>query len=140
MQELVYISEATKAFSTSELSELLSTARKNNALMDITGILLFDQEKHFLQVLEGPEGNIQALLSKIKADPRNTDVLVVHVCNISHRTFNDWSMALKEVDSKRLNSFKDKHLLGEVISEVPNGLVGELINRFCLDEYTKGER
>ncbi len=57
----IYVSTATRDLRDEELVPLLEVSRRNNAAQDITGMLGY-HDHSFIQVLEGPQGPIEALL------------------------------------------------------------------------------
>ena len=89
--QLVYASAATKGFVASDLGEILRTARKHNAEVEITGMLLF-VDRSFLQVLEGTQAHIDELFERIRNDRRHTRALLLLREAIEQRSFSDWTM------------------------------------------------
>ena len=53
INQLVYVSQATRKMSPSDLAGIQDTAKNNNAPLDVTGSLFYNGG-WFLQVLEGP--------------------------------------------------------------------------------------
>lgn len=106
--QLIYSSKALRPFSQSELVSLLDRARASNASRDITGILLYADER-IIQVLEGTPATVDALLSHIEDDPRHDHVRVLMRRTIVHRDFAEWQMGFRQVDSNGLASHP--HLL-----------------------------
>ncbi len=88
----VYTSAAIQPMPKSKLYKILVDSRVNNKLADVTGLLVYVDGK-FLQVLEGDQEVITALLEKISKDQRHKDVKVVYKTGIENRTFNAWQMA-----------------------------------------------
>ncbi|MGI9433300.1 MAG: BLUF domain-containing protein [Geminicoccaceae bacterium] len=77
------------------LAEILRVARSNNRGLGITGALvLYEYKQRFAQVLEGPEGDVQALYDRIKVDPRHDNVEICEAEAVPARLFNRWAMAL----------------------------------------------
>lgn len=68
---LIYLSKH-KTLTVSELEELLKEARKNNAQHEVTGILYYD-DKHFIQLIEGPKTNILQLYNNLLKDNRHQE-------------------------------------------------------------------
>lgn len=101
MNCLVYVSNANHRFSDEELVQLLDTARRNNAELDVTGLLLY---KHpvFIQVLEGPDTAVQHLYDKIARDARHQNANVIYSASVASREFPDWSMGFKAADDPDL--------------------------------------
>jgi hypothetical protein len=65
----VYVSTATRDLRDEELGALLDVSRRDNAARGITGALAY-HDRVFIQVLEGPEAAVEALLATIARDPR----------------------------------------------------------------------
>ncbi len=63
---LTYVSTATRPFSKTDLSELMTESHENNARLGLTGMLLY-KDGNFMQVLEGEEGDVRALYQKISS-------------------------------------------------------------------------
>ncbi|TWU62036.1 BLUF domain-containing protein [Crateriforma conspicua] len=91
MMQLVYVSAATVAFSDEDLETLLAQSRRNNAGIDVSGVLLF-HEGTFLQVLEGTPDAVDRLYQKIARDDRHDNVLLLSSRAITERNFGQWSM------------------------------------------------
>ena len=91
MIEVIYASAEAQPFSASALADLLAKARENNHTLGVSGVLLHHKGS-FLQVLEGPEPVVDALLQKIGKDPRHTRMMTLKRRSISQRAFGEWSM------------------------------------------------
>lgn len=91
---LVYISEAARAISQADLDDILAASRRNNLQLDVTGILLFENDT-FIQLLEGPADKVEALYRKIRTDSRHTNVMILLEEAASKRRFPEWSMAFQ---------------------------------------------
>jgi Sensors of blue-light using FAD len=91
MLQIIYSSASTKPYTHKELVELLKVARKKNMAVGVTGMLLY-HGGCFLQVLEGPDENVEALYAKIQKDPRHTNFLLLVRETIEEKAFEDWSM------------------------------------------------
>jgi hypothetical protein len=94
---LVYVSIATDTLNMDDLRDILAVSRRNNAELDITGMLLY-REGFFIQVLEGEEKPVIALYEKIKGDKRHGNVMLVSQKPVSYRTFEQWSMGFNLFD------------------------------------------
>jgi hypothetical protein len=99
MKELVYKSQAKLAFSSADIKSLLEKSRKRNTAKNITGILLFDNRKNFIQLLEGDDDDVDTLYNRIKSDPRHHRVVLIHEDECVRRTFKNWSMEYLYLDS-----------------------------------------
>ncbi|WKZ58156.1 MAG: BLUF domain-containing protein [Cyclobacteriaceae bacterium] len=110
MYHLIYVSQAARPLAESELIEILRTSRENNASKNITGMLLYLNDK-FIQVLEGEEKAVQELFDQISSDLRHNRVIRVLEGNAEQRTFKDWSMGFKQLydtdEVEALTGFKD---------------------------------
>lgn len=95
---LVYISEAIKDISYSDIRDILEVSRKNNLRDGITGLLIY-RDGYFLQLLEGDERPIKNLVNKIRFDERNSSLNVLLEATGEERLFGDWSMAFYDGDS-----------------------------------------
>ncbi len=98
---LLYLSrneiEGSSAEVLQELEQILATARRHNAAMDICGALMFNREV-FAQALEGPQRAVLALFDSIQQDRRHSNVVVLGSAAIDKRTFKAWSMGYVGVD------------------------------------------
>lgn len=86
INQLVYVSQATRKMSPTDLSAIQDTAKTNNAPMDVTGSLFYNGG-WFLQVLEGPVATLDELYKKIERDPRHKNSQVLYNEPASFRTF-----------------------------------------------------
>ena len=91
MVQIIYASAATKPFTREDLVELLKVARSGNMAADISGMLLYHSGS-FLQVLEGPEKNVEELYNKIQQDPRHNKCLLILRESVQKKEFENWSM------------------------------------------------
>lgn len=97
---LIYISKAVDPQTPALAETILRSAHLRNKRNDITGVLCLGQGV-YLQALEGERGKVTALYARIFADPRHTDVELLHCESISQRRYGQWSMAqvaLSDVD------------------------------------------
>jgi len=85
-----------------QIERVLTSSRRNNAALGITGALLFSADC-FAQTLEGPMGAVEALFERIQWDDRHCDSIVLQAGPVDAREFGDWSMAYAgRQDSDRL--------------------------------------
>lgn len=91
--QVVYLSRAAGSLSDDDLRQILTTSRRNNARLGVTGALLYSADQ-FLQVLEGPMSVVEDLLHRIEADPRHRDLSILTRGPVSQRAFPNWSMGL----------------------------------------------
>ncbi len=103
MHLIVYMSSTTlsKEEVEREMANIATTAQDHNAKQDITGVLFFENG-HFLQALEGEEATLRELYQKIGNDPRHTNINTLVDTPITKRSFSDWSMDTFFVDTPEL--------------------------------------
>lgn len=96
MQQLLYVSNTSRDANPAMLEDILGASRRNNPPLGVTGMLLY-LDGGFLQVLEGREETLSALLNKIAADKRhwNTQILLKRT---AEPVFSDWSMGFHRVE------------------------------------------
>jgi hypothetical protein len=102
--QLCYASTTTREMQRAELLELLTYARKHNASIGVTGLLLF-QGRHFLQVLEGDAETVRGLFKHICADPRHDNIALLFEELVSERQYRDWSMGFQALDGSEWMEF-----------------------------------
>ena len=91
LKYLVYTSTPTRQMVPEDFESILRTARHRNRRVGITGILLF-RDDCFIQFLEGPPAEIDALLDDIVADERHHHLRVILTETTVDRSFPDWRM------------------------------------------------
>jgi hypothetical protein len=96
----MYASRAVAATDQDSLLAILRKSKVNNPVLGITGVLCYS-EGIFLQVLEGGRSAVNRLYNQIAADPRHTQVELLHYEEIGERRFAGWSMG--QVNMARLN-------------------------------------
>jgi hypothetical protein len=80
------------------LDAIEASAARNNVRLGVTGSLMVSGAR-VVQVLEGPEPAVRALLTTIAADARHTEFEVLSEHTVPDRTFGDWSMAVRDLDA-----------------------------------------
>lgn len=76
-----------------QMRALVEGSSRRNALVGVTGCLLFDQG-WFVQVLEGPEAAVERIFDAICCDFRHAEVTLVDFAHVRERVFEQWGMAL----------------------------------------------
>lgn len=94
---IIYSSQATDVFDESDLEALLVQCRENNADTGLTGMLLY-RDGRFLQVLEGPEEPLRALMDVLATDERHTGLRVLFEEPLRTRQFPNWTMGFQRAD------------------------------------------
>lgn len=104
INQLIYISQATRKLSSEELNEIHQTASKNNQKIDVTGSLFYNGG-WFLQVLEGPLSALNTLYQKIEKDPRHKSSRTLYNEPASFRIFTRWSMNMTNLDNRQADKY-----------------------------------
>jgi len=89
---VVYDSAAAPGLSSFDVDEIITASRTRNKRDGVTGMLLLEDGR-FLQVLEGPEAEVRALMLQIEQDQRHERVRILADGFQSGRRFPDWAMA-----------------------------------------------
>ncbi|MEO1054123.1 MAG: BLUF domain-containing protein [Bacteroidota bacterium] len=96
LSQIIYTSTRTKDCTPEEIDKILEACQRNNSHLDITGLLLYNQDK-FVQCMEGDYGKIKTLYDKIKEDDRHEKVALISYGPIKKRSFPSWQMARKDM-------------------------------------------
>jgi hypothetical protein len=91
LTRLVYASTISENFSSSDIEEILKSARKHNKINNVTGMLCFNR-KFFLQCLEGSRTKVNEAYHKILNDNRHSKIVLLDYKEIDMREFSNWSM------------------------------------------------
>lgn len=91
MRTLAYISRACRVLDARELGDLLDDARRTNADLGLTGVLLHDHGM-FLQMLEGEPEDIDQAMRRIRRSKKHEDLIVFFDESITARMFPAWAM------------------------------------------------
>jgi hypothetical protein len=94
MHQLLYVSNTAHNLTVGDLDNILTTSRRNNAMLGITGLLLFI-EGGFLQILEGEERAVRELYARVATDPRHANPHLMLDREIPVRAFPQWSMGFE---------------------------------------------
>ena len=100
MKNIVYVSTSVKLMHENQLMDILHNSRQHNAALNISGVLLYS-EGTFIQVLEGRDGVIDALYSRIQADQRHTNVIKIIDEPITEKSFAQWLMGFSVTDVEK---------------------------------------
>ncbi len=98
LTSVTYTSLARLDLQASDLEDIHRTAREQNALDGVTGLLMFNGT-HFLQIIEGSEEAIEDLVERLRKDPRHTGFEIRDRRKVDARSFPDWSMELVRVNA-----------------------------------------
>lgn len=93
LRQVIYASQARSPFDSDRLESLLEQSRADNRAANITGLLIY-HDKHFFQVIEGPDDAIGTTYRRIRRDPRHGNIRDLVDSAIARREYGDWSMGL----------------------------------------------
>jgi hypothetical protein len=94
MRQLLYVSNTLPDLTPAALDAILTASRRNNAMMGITGLLLYI-DGGFLQMLEGEERALRELHTRISTDRRHWDLRLMLDREVGARAFPGWSMGFE---------------------------------------------
>lgn len=121
---LVYVSSARRLLEDAELEAILLVSRRNNLRDEITGMLLY-KGGNIMQVLEGPEDKVLALVEKLRQDPRHHGLLILLRSHIAERQFDQWAMAFHKAESpakedlEGISDFLDNEIAAQAFRSNP---------------------
>ena len=104
LNQLIYISQATRKLTSDELNEIHQIAVKNNQKIDVTGSLFYNGG-WFLQILEGPSNVLDTLYKKIEKDTRHKNSRTLYNEPASFRLFARWSMNMTNLDNRQADKY-----------------------------------
>ncbi len=129
----IYCSASAKTdLSPIELDALLEECRQNNAKVDVTGMLLY-QNGSFFQILEGERAVVATLFKKIEADKRHSRVTKIILEPTSERAFAAWTMGYPRISLKELSEIpglNDFFIRGRSYLELGEGRAKTLLAAF----------
>ena len=91
MIQLAYSSAAQGNLASGEVFEIIETSASNNLRDDLTGMLIFANDR-FFQIIECETAAIDGLMARLQADPRHHSIKVLHRQDIAERSFPRWRM------------------------------------------------
>lgn len=97
LSKLIYVSKRKENCTEEEIEKILDACKRNNSNEDITGVLLYSDDK-FVQYLEGEYKKIFELYDKIKEDNRHEKVRLITSGPVKEKTFPSWHMGAKKLD------------------------------------------
>jgi hypothetical protein len=131
LDSLSYCSRSTPELDGEAFRQIISVARRNNAIHGITGLLVYGGGLYF-QWIEGPPKAVQGLMAKIRKDPRH-DSLVILGNNFDEpeRVFPNWDM--EPVSPEQIHE-----VLVDAIGSIKTESNGALLE--LLLEHIRGQR
>lgn len=90
VRQYLYISTAQN-LAREEVDAILEASQRNNSARGVTGLLLYNG-RNFLQLLEGEESELIALITRISHDTRHGGLSVLNSLTVPERVCPDWAM------------------------------------------------
>ena len=98
LYRIVYVSSGRGVATQQTLDAILTTARRENAACNVSGLLLY-HDGSFFQVLEGPEAAVRSIYERIALDRRHMGLVTLESRAVTERSFPDWSMGYMGADA-----------------------------------------
>lgn len=98
MLRLIYSSHAKREMTVQDLEHILAVSRARNALVGITGLLMYRDGK-FLQCLEGDAAAVRDTYARILRDPRHHRAVHLMEERAEQRSFPDWAMEFRRPET-----------------------------------------
>ncbi len=133
---LLYASRSNTELTPEMIDAVLATSRRNNPALGVTGLLCYSGDI-FMQVIEGGRDVVNQLYTRICADERHKDVILLHYEEIIERQFAGWTMGqvnLARVNPSVLLKYSERPVLDpyKVSGQVSMALLQELIATACI--------
>lgn len=90
--QIVYSSQASESLTETDILEILRSSQRRNNQVKVSGLLLFSN-RLFLQFIEGPQAEVEALFARIAADPRHHDLHILAKARSEQLLMPTWAMA-----------------------------------------------
>ncbi len=103
LEQLIYVSSASRLFTENELIRVLEDCRNRNELLDVSGMMVYS-DGTFIEVLEGGAEVLSCLFDSVQRDPLHNRCFPLIRQRVPHRSFEGWSMGFRAgSDSHALN-------------------------------------
>lgn len=129
MYLLVYVSTASDDLKVEDVGHILDVSQSNNYERFITGFLAHNG-RHFMQAIEGEEGEVRELYDQIRRDDRHSGLVQIVGENITQRAFPNWSMNYYRVDGPAATTSMVVRRDDPVDSLLPKEMPRELMHLF----------
>src|SRR6478735_1491769 len=106
LRSLTYTSRAADGLDEDAIFRIYKAALELNAIDGITGLLVYDGQS-FMQIIEGGQEALDALVVRLRQDPRHCDFNILDERTIAVRSFAGWSMRMVKVDRAHLRAVED---------------------------------
>jgi len=106
LYQIIYISSATELLSDDSLRALLAASQSRNAKREVTGLMLY-AEGNIIQIIEGPQFEVESLFAKISKDPRHAGLMKLSQKEIEKREFPEYKMGFQRYNKYLINEYID---------------------------------
>ena len=96
-----------------EMINIVEEAQINNDRNNLTGVLFYEN-KHFFQIIEGEEKNLRNVFTAIENDGRHCRLTKLIDQPVPKRTFTQWSLETFYVDNLSIINPRTLRLLREL--------------------------
>ena len=128
MIEISYISKASSSLAPDEVFKIIETSARNNLRHDLTGFLIFADDR-FFQVVEGPPASIDSLMDRLKNDARHSSIEVLSRREIEARSFPRWRMERVRAEDALTSSTVPSAIPSELRKSISTFLNGSAVAR-----------
>ena len=90
LKHIIYSSRPL-GFGDKTVEQILSSSRKNNPSVEVTGLLIYGADL-YLQLLEGPSTAVEQTFNRIKSDARHDNIRILKESSTNRRIFASWTM------------------------------------------------
>ncbi len=127
IKQYLYISTAP-GLSDEQVEAIVDESARNNTANAVTG-LLFYNGRNFLQLFEGDGETVDALMVRIKNDPRHDGFSVLYEGEASGRACPGWAM-------KRIKTADSAPIRRETLEEILPGNLKDDLRKMVLNYAT----
>ena len=118
-KSLIYVSTAKESVDDEAVMDILQVSWRHNHNSDISGMLIYD-DKHFVQLLQGPINTVDTLYDKISRDIRHHSIELIGTELLARKDVNGWGMGFisdREIVENLYLKYNIKHAKGLYESE-----------------------
>ena len=114
LKHIIYSSRPV-GFEEKTVEQILSSSRKNNPSVEVTGLLIYSADL-YLQLLEGPTNAVEQTFNKIKSDTRHDNIRMLKESFTNRRIFASWTMRQQDLGIMMWDEYDLKNGLVENFS------------------------
>jgi len=114
LTQLIYVSKATQLMGMLSLIRILDSSVRWNETHELTGVLFYDNG-HFCQLLEGDKYEILNVWERISYDKRHLILRRLELSSIEKRSYLDWKLRFHGAEQIS-NHFKE---MAKVLDGMP---------------------